>query len=142
MPRKLTENEVVSKLADFLINEGWDVIGKSLGFEKGYDLLITKEGKTLAVEAKGATANKEAYNKVRAYFDGGQIKTHFGKALLKVLEIKTENPAWLVAIAQPDDDLVRKHTEMFLPYLKQIGIIHFWVGEVGVVSEIPAIEHI
>lgn len=143
MARKLTENEVVTSLGDYLEKNGWEVISKSLGFERGYDLQATKAGKMLAVEAKGACANKEAHNKVRAYFDGGQIKTHFGKALLKVLDIKTVHPDWLVAIAQPDDVLVRKHTEQFLPYLKQIGIIHFWVSVNGVSSDsiAPGITH-
>lgn len=129
MPRKLTENEVVTILSEYLEKYGWSISKKSLGFERGYDILAKKGGRILAIEAKGACANKDAHNKKRPHFDAGQIKTHFGKALLKLLEVKTENPEWIVAIAQPDDELVRKYTEKFLPYLNQIGILHFWVEQ-------------
>ena len=46
--------------------------------------------------------------KKRPYFDSGQIKDHFGKAIVKVLELKSDNENCDVAIAHPDDESIKK----------------------------------
>jgi len=129
---KMTENEVIEKLIAYLEKEGW-FVGENycLGSKHGIDIKAEKAGKTLIIEAKGAAASKDAANRAREYFDVGQIKTHFGKAIVQVLQYKAENPDCQYAIAHPDDELIKKHIGKLIPFLKHLDIIHFWVSPNG-----------
>jgi len=126
---KMTENEVIEKLIAYLEQEGW-FVGENycLGSKHGIDIKAEKAGKILIIEAKGAAASIDASNRAREYFDAGQIKTHFGKAIVQVLQYKSENPDCQYAIAHPDDELIKKHIGKLIPFLKQLDIIHFWVS--------------
>ena len=133
---KLTEDEVVLSLKQYLESKGW-FIGTNfrLGHKHGYDIKATKDEATLIVEAKGAKANDNDYNKTRDQFDSGQIKTHFGKALVKVLEEKCKNPSFQFAIAHPDDEYIRRCIGQLVPFLKALQIKHFWVEKSGIIKE-------
>lgn len=87
------------------------------------------------IEVKGAKASDTAPTKKHDFFDSGQIKTHFGKAIVKALEDKYKNPEDEIAIAHPDDPDIRKAIGSLIPYLDSIGIRHFWVKENGEVVE-------
>jgi hypothetical protein len=90
-----------------------------------------KKGTALYVEVKGARAGDNSPTKRREYFDGGQIKTHFGKAVVKVLDDKYLNPNFKFAIAHPNDQEIKKSIGHLIPFLKQLDIIHFWVSSDG-----------
>ena len=132
---RMTENEVIEKLIAFLEKESW-LVGENycLGSKHGIDIKAEKAGKILIIEEKGAAASKDASNKAREYFDAGQIKTHFGKAIVQVLQYKAENPDCQYAIAHPDDELIKKHIGKLIPFLKHLNIIHFWVSPDGKVT--------
>lgn len=87
------------------------------------------------MEAKGAKASNISPTKRREYFNSGQIKTHFGKAIVKVLEEKLLNPKAILAIAHPDDSSIRKSIGHIIPFLKTLGIKHFWISSDGTVIE-------
>ena len=53
--------------------------------------------------------NNNSKIKKRPYFDSGQIKDHFGKAIVKSLEVKSDYPECDIAIAHPNDELIKKH---------------------------------
>ena len=73
--------------------------------------------------------------KKREHFDSGQIKTHFGKALVKMLHEKSLNPKAKLAIAHPDDDDIKKAIGHIIPFLKSLGITHFWVSQNQVIEK-------
>jgi hypothetical protein len=101
---KMAEDEVVLRLKSFLEEQGWSVDSRyCLGFTNGIDIEAHKGNQILMVEAKGARANDSAASRRREHFDSGQIKTHFGKAIVKILEDKFRNPNASFAIAHPDD---------------------------------------
>ena len=128
----MTENEVIEKLIVYLEKEGWSVGDNyCLGSTHGIDIKAEKDGTTLLVEAKGAAASKDSANRVREYFDAGQIKTHFGKAIVQVLQYKAENPDFLIAIAHPMDDAIVKQIGQLIPFLIKLDIIHLWVSPDG-----------
>lgn len=129
---KLTENEVVISLKAFLERTGWEIQEFQLGHNHGHDIRAIKDGRTLIVEAKGAKANISAHNKKREKFDAGQIKDHFGKAIVKMLELKVKNPEALLAIAHPNDIDIRNNIESLIPFLSKLGIKHYWVDEENV----------
>lgn len=126
---KLTEDEVVEILMQHLVSQSWTIESFCLGQQQGYDIVANRKGKHLYVEVKGAKANDNSPTKKRKFFDSGQIKDHFGKALVKSLETKIKYPNALVAIAHPEDKDIRKTIGSTVTFLKKIGIMHFWVGK-------------
>ena len=132
---KLTEDEVVKILIGYLKSHGWTIDSFCLGQTHGKDIVASKANSTLIVEAKGAKASDSSQTKRREYFDSGQIKTHFGKALVKVLDEKHLNPKAKLAIAHPDDTAIRNTIGHLIPFLKTFGIKHFWVSTNGTVIE-------
>ena len=112
--------------------EGWATV-PIFNNDKGEDIIATKNGKTLIVEAKGAKGREGSHLTKREKFDSGQIKTHFGKAIVKILDekLKPKYQHATFAIAHPDDVDIRKAIGKLTPFLKKLDIIHFWVGSDG-----------
>ena len=131
----MTEDETVTILADYLKQSGWSIESICLGQTHGNDIVASKSNTTLIVEAKGARAGDKSPTKKREYFDSGQIKTHFGKALVKVLDEKYLNPKNKFSIAHPNDKDIRRTIGHLTSFLKPIGIKHFWVSTDGTVIE-------
>jgi len=132
---KLTEDQTVEFLMKHLQNEGWQIESHCLGQKHGCDIVAMKLDKKLLVEVKGARAGDVSPTKKRAYFDSGQIKTHFGKAIVKILEDKSKNPKAKFAIAHPDDSSIKRAIGHLTPFLKTMGVKHYWVANDGVVRE-------
>jgi hypothetical protein len=132
---KLIEDNVIDYLMKDLKAKGWSIESFCKGNERGNDIVATKNGERLIIEAKGAKANDEAPTKKRASFDSGQIKTHFGKAIVKILEEKTKMSGTQFAIAHPEDEQIKKAIGGVIPFLKSLDIKHYWVGANRKVSE-------
>src|SRR5688572_8959232 len=113
---KLTEDEIVNILLDYLRKKGWTIDSHCLGHKHGCDIIASKNNVKLIVEAKGARAGENSPIKKREHFDSGQIKTHFGKALVKILHEKHLNPNSTFAIAHPDDPDVKKSIGHLIPF--------------------------
>ena len=132
---KQTEDEIVIILIEHLKQNGWNIESFCLGQQHGNDIVASKINSRLIVEVKGARAGDNSPTKRREHFDSGQIKTHFGKALVKILDEKYLNPKFKFAIAHPDDNDIRKIIGHLTPFLKTLGIKHYWVSEDGTVIE-------
>ena len=133
---KLTEDDTIKYLMQYLKSEGWVIESYCLGQQHGNDIVALKANTKLIVEVKGAKANDASPTKKREHFDSGQIKTHFGKALVKILDEKYLNPDAKFAIAHPDDNEIKKTIGHLTPFLKNLDIIHFWVSsEINVIKE-------
>ena len=132
---KLTENEVVEHLCNWLIKEGWQILNKNIDHSRGTDIKAEKGRKLLIVKAKGARGNPRSHVTTRKKFDCGQIKTHLGKAIVKVLELKNDYPKALLAIAQPDDPDIRKCLQKVIPEITKLKIKLFWISTAGQVIE-------
>lgn len=132
---KQTEDEVIQHLINYLEHNGWEIKGCCFGRQRGIDIEASQNGSTLIVEAKGARASDSAPHKRREFFDGRQIKTHFGKAIVQILEKQNEFRDAQFAIAHPDDPDIRKAIGQLIPTLRKINIKHFWVTNDGRVTE-------
>ncbi len=127
---KLTENQVIEILAKYLEGQGWKLKEPyKLNRSQGIDIYLEKDGVEQLIEAKGARGNPMDKNVTRKKFSAGQIKTHFGVALVKSLKEKTKNPDAIIAIAQPDDPDIRNVLKDIIGYLRDLGIKHYWVSE-------------
>lgn len=129
--KKLTEDQTVELLIEWLKDKGYNITSYCLGQKRGYDIVAEKDGQKLIVEVKGAKASDDAPTKKRKYFNSGQIKTHFGKAIVKTMETKVSFPNDLVAIAHPFDDDIIKAIGYVVPQLERLNIIHYWVKPNG-----------
>lgn len=140
---KLTEDQTILLLIEYLKTRGWDITNYCLGQQRGYDIIaINSTGRKLFVEAKGAKASDSSPTKKRQYFNSGQIKDHFGKAIVKSLETQLDYPNDLVAIAHPYDPDIIKHIGRTAIHLGTMGIRCFWVKASGeVVEDISEIEY-
>ena len=134
---KLTEDRTVELLIEHLKTENYTIESFCLGQKRGYDIVAKKNGKKLIVEVKGAKAHNNSPTKRRQYFDSGQIKTHFGKAIVKALETKVKFPTSDIAIAHPNDENIKKVIGELISEINKFGIIHFWVSPNGkVIKEV------
>ncbi len=116
---------------NYLVENGWNIDSHCLGQTREIDIVASKNDEIILIEVKGAKADDNSPTKKRNHFDSGQIKTHFGKAIVKMLEEKYKNPNATFAIAHPDDENIRKAIGNLMPQLKQLEIKHFWVCENG-----------
>jgi hypothetical protein len=132
---KQTEDEIIKSLTYYLIQNGWTIESYALGAKRGNDIEASKDNTILIIEAKGAKASDDAPTKKREKFDSGQIKTHFGKAIVKILDEKYLNPKAKFGIAHPDDTDIKRSIGHLTPFLKTMGIKHFWVSSNGTVIE-------
>ena len=132
---KQTEDEIITILIEHLKQNGWTITSSCLGQERGNDIVASKANNTLIIEAKGAKAGDNAPTKKREHFDSGQIKTHFGKAIVKILDEKHLNPKAKFAIAHPDDTDISRTIGHLIPFLKSLGINHYWVSADSTVIE-------
>jgi hypothetical protein len=133
---KLTEDETVELLMVFLKSDGYKILDYCKGHKRGIDITAERNNRKLLIEVKGARANHNSKIKKRPYFDSGQIKDHFGKAIVKSLEVKSDFPDCDIAIAHPEDDLIKKHINKSVQHLKKLEIFHFWVSKNGKVIKI------
>lgn len=119
----------------YLENESWKIESHCLGQTRGCDIVAVKESEKLYIEVKGARAGNDSPTKRREHFDSGQIKTHFGKAIVKILYDKYKDPRASFAIAHPNDVDIKRAIGNLTPMLKKMSIKHFWVSENGNVTE-------
>ena len=126
---KLTEDQVIEHLSEWLEKDNWKIIERHLGHTHGIDIKAEKNNKLLIVEAKGSRGNPNSHVTTRSKFDCGQIKDHFGKALVKVLEQRHLNPSAIVAIAQPDDPNIHHCLRDVIPETVKLNIRLYWVSE-------------
>jgi hypothetical protein len=130
---KLTEDQTIQILMEYLVQDNWKIEAYCLGQQRGYDIIASKNLEKMFVEVKGAKASDASPTKKREYFDSGQIKDHFGKAIVKSFETLNDHPNAIVAIAHPDDKQIRNCIGRNIQHINKLGIIHFWVGSDKVV---------
>ena len=131
---KLTEDKTIEILMKYLESENWEIVSSCLGQKRGYDIVAQNQNEKLIIEAKGAKANDNSPTKKRKYFDSGQIKDHFGKAIVKSLETQNDFPNAKVGIAHPDDEDIRKAIGGIIKNINELGIIHYWINPNGQVT--------
>src|SRR5579863_522530 len=103
----MTENHVVAAVVSHLENSGWDILSKRSTDQRGIDVLAERQGKKLAVEAKGGTSSKptKRYGKP---FTANQKRSHVAVALLTAAQVVSEGQ-FSAGIALPND---REHIKL------------------------------
>ena len=129
----LTEDAVINLPCQHLAADGWEIVSKAMPDQRGTDVVATRAGVRLEVEAKGAGSSKAHTARFGQPFNQAQVRVHVGEAVLKALAIAAEGKA-RAAIAFPDGRRHRSIVDPVRPALDRLGITVFWVSEDGAVS--------
>ena len=130
----MTEDETVLALMKHLENNGWNIESYCLGHQRGDDIEASKDNSRMTVEVKGSKANIDSKIKKRDKFDSGQLKTHFGKAILKSYDSILSGDKTIVSIAHPNNDYLKSVLGKYIPIINKSGIRHYWVNSDGTVE--------
>jgi hypothetical protein len=130
----LTENDVVTAVANYLRAEGWTVLQTLSTRDRGVDVIAARGESTLHVEAKGATSARIGSARHGRPFDRSQVRDHVAKAVLTALEVASRDDGVVPAIAFPGDRLHREFVDRVAPAIAAVGVRTFYVSEDGAVS--------
>jgi hypothetical protein len=129
----LTEDRVTDAVCRHLVADKWKIISRAMGRKHGTDIVATRNGTRLEIEAKGAGSSDSRTKRYGQEFSQAQVFTHVGEAVLKALRVVATGRAQ-AAIALPDSRNHRSQVEPIRVALRRLGIIVFWVREDGTVS--------
>ena len=129
----LTEDAVINLLCQHLAADGWGIVSRAMPDQRGTDVVATRAGVRLEVEAKGAGSSKAHTARFGQPFNQAQVRVHVGEAVLKALAVVAEGKAQ-AAIAFPESRRHHLIVDPVRPALDRLGITVFWVSEDGVVS--------
>lgn len=126
----LYEDDVIEGVVNHLEQRGWRVVSTASARTKqrGLDILATKDGATLAVEAKGATSSDPNSARHDQEFDKGQKRSHISVALYKVASVVSAGKHQ-AAIALPSDDEHRELIANIAPALEALNVAVFLVND-------------
>jgi hypothetical protein len=130
----LYEDDVVSAVVRHLRAHGWTIESMALATQHGDDIVATRNGERLIVEAKGEGSSKEHTSRFGKPFNQGQASTHVGLAVLRSLRVVSEGTA-TAAIALPDVPSHRREVERVARALSNVGVWVFWVAQDGEVRK-------
>lgn len=133
---KLTEDEVILLLIDWLKSKDWVITDYCLGHTRGIDITAKKNSDVLYIEAKGAKASSSSPIRKRKKFDSGQIRDHLGKAIVKSVETQIKHPSSIVAIAHPMDVDLFNICDPVFNELEKLKIYKFWVSKEKVLTNL------
>ncbi len=129
----LYEDDVVSAVVTHLRAEGWTIESSALATEHGDDIVATRNGERLVVEAKGEGSSKAHTSRYGKPFNKGQASTHIGVAVLRSLRVVSQGVS-IAAIALPAVDSHLREVERVAAALSKVGIWVFWVTQDSGVS--------
>lgn len=117
----LNENDVVDAVCELLSSNAWTIESKAYAKSRGDDIVATRNGERLVVEAKGGTSSKSTTSRFGRPIDRGQARDHVAKAVLRSMAF-VGSDGLHPAIALPDE---RNHHEFVAAArnaLMQLGI--------------------
>lgn len=138
----MLENEVIELLCNWLRKNGWTIVSAATDRSRGDDIRAIKDARLMLVEAKGSRGNPKLPGVRRMEFDTAQIRDHLGKAIVKVIEMRIQEPKARLVIAHPSTDKILR---LVVPVAKQLialNIDFVFVGSDGSMQWIKAGEAI
>lgn len=124
----LLEDDVVDAVARFVACHGWRVESVAHAHERGDDVVATKDGQKLLVEAKGAGSSKVGTKRFGQPFTGNQVGSHVGVAVVRALRWVSGGSS-RAALAFPDNAHHSAQVDAIAPALAELEIGVFWVSE-------------
>lgn len=133
----LTENDVVEATCARLTDCGFTVVNRNSTNDRGIDIVATRDGWTVLVEAKGQTTSKRSRRQGKE-FNRNQTRTHVSVALFTAARLLQESMPNVqrrrVAIALPDNKHHRDMVQGITQSLRTLDISVIWVGLDGKIT--------
>jgi hypothetical protein len=126
----LSEDQVVEAVSHYLSERGYRELSRSLVTEQGVDLVMTKDGQELHIEAKGQGSSRSTSARYGKVFNSGQVMDHVAKAMLKALEVVATGKH-RAGIALPADRLHISRVDRIRPVMDKLQIAIFFVDPSG-----------
>ena len=130
----LMEDFVVESVIKHLESNGFMIKEFAKARNHGIDVHAESDAAKILVEAKGAKGNPSNGPVTRSKFDIGQIRDHFGKAIVKVLELRNIHPQAELWIAHPDTADIRRIVDPLKAHLMALGVKCVYVLPSGEIS--------
>ena len=138
----LTENQVIDAVCEFLKSNGWEILKKARTTQKGNDIVASKEGSILKIEAKGETSDLQGSARYGKPFDGAQCRDHVANAFFSAAAAHQASGSYelIAGIALPMTPKHQTLIEHIKLALNKLEIAVFWVDKdehVALAYEIP-----
>jgi Holliday junction resolvase-like predicted endonuclease len=132
----LTENEVIRLTCQKLITMGYEIVQSLHTTQRGVDIIASKDGHMLLIEAKGATSATEGTNRYGIEFSNNQVKHHVAMALYAIAKLMTINAeeTSIFCIALPNNESHINAVNAIEKAIKRLDIKLIWVKENGEVN--------
>lgn len=124
----LTEDQVVNAVCQKLSDCGYTIVTRALATQHGHDIVASKDGQKLIIEAKGAGSSKSETARYGTAFNRNQVFDHVAKAVLKAMRVVSTGDD-RAGMALPDDANHRREVDQVARALRDAGIAVFWVSE-------------
>jgi Holliday junction resolvase-like predicted endonuclease len=134
---RMTENDVVGAACKYLESDGYEVLERCHTTQRGDDIVAARQGKRLAIEAKGATSASSRSARYGQQFNSTQIKVHVAEAVFRSLQVLSRSPGEITTragIALPTTKSHRKQIASIAATQGQLRITLFWVDADGEVE--------
>ena len=128
MVQVLFEDDVVDAVAEYLTQHGWTIQSVAHALERGDDIDAARGDMRLLVEAKGAGSSKPTSRRYGKPFNGNQVGSHLGVAVVRALRWASTG-AVKATLAFPDNEHHRTQVGAIKPALVRLGIGIFWVDD-------------
>jgi hypothetical protein len=135
----LYEDHVVDAVCAHLETEGWTIKSRAYAHQRGDDIVATRDGAILRVEAKGGGSSKEGTKRYGEPFKLGQCHTSACKASFRALGVVSAGEQ--AAVAFPDTPNYRRVLGPVMPALIAQAITVYLVGEDRSVTTLTADYH-
>ncbi len=132
----LTENDVVDAVASHLRDNGWHIQSTSNTSEHGHDILASKDGTTIAIEAKGQTSSKSGTNRYGNEFSDSQKRSHVSRAVFRAASVVSDG-RYRAGVALPATDKHLKLIKQVRAALHTLDVTVFFVESDGAVIQDP-----
>lgn len=129
----LTEDAVVEAVCRALVEYGYTIDSRASAIQHGCDIVASRGGERLIIEAKGAGSSKVGTARFGKAFTSGQVFDHVAKAVLKALRVVSAGEG-RAGIALPADANHEREVQLVAPAIAQAGIGVFWVSMSGCVQ--------
>jgi hypothetical protein len=95
----LTEDVVIASVCDYMITDGWQIVSRAMPNQGGTDVVATRAGVRLEVEAKGAGSSKPHTARYGQLFDQAQVRVQVGLLRITVFWVGEDGT---VSADEPD----------------------------------------
>jgi len=128
----LTEDEITEIFSAYLAKDGWKIISRATGKNKGADIVAEKNGQIFCIEAKGGGSQTEGSKRYGKPFTRLQCQIHTDIAFACLPRMMARyNPAY-VGIVLPNDKHYRESVTEILPAIKKLEAGVWLVNKEGI----------